>query len=173
MGHLERPRRIVQPGGAGTPPSTSSDALRRTDQGLTTSGGARRTVGAPGPAAPLRRERLAPRPQGLRDAVGRLDAGLEEQARRQLAQWIGEEYQASYGEVPLGFFARCYLGPPYVDHQLNLFQVIIRHFAPSDPVPEPFAGARMLVRSGGYAFVEVYSGGLLLPVLDDGTVVRP
>ncbi|EMF28720.1 hypothetical protein ACPCIX_10030 [Streptomyces pseudogriseolus] len=121
----------------------------------------------------MRRERLTPRPQGLRDAVGRLDAGLDEHARRQLAASIGEEYRARYGEVPLGFFARCYLGPPYVDHMLNLFQVIVRHFAPSDPVPEPFSGARMLVRSGGYAFVEVYSGGLLLPVLDDGTVVRP
>ncbi|MGW4427499.1 hypothetical protein [Streptomyces tendae] len=173
MSHLERPRRIVQPGGTARTPSTSSDALRRTDRGPTAGAAPRRTVGAPGPAAPLRRERLAPRPQGLRDAVGRLDAGLDEHGRGQLAQWIGEEYRANYGEVPLGFFARCYLGPPYVDHQLNLFQVIIRHFAPSDPVPEPFSGARMLVRSGGYAFVEVYSGGLLLPVLDDGTVVRP
>ncbi|WP_031483649.1 hypothetical protein [Streptomyces bicolor] len=171
MGQFERPRRIVQPGGAGTP-STSSDVLRGTGQNLTT-GTSRRAVGAPGPAAPLRRERLAPRPRELRDAVGRLDAGLDENARRQLAEWIGEQYQASYGEIPLGFLARCYLGPPYVDHQLDLFQVIVRHFAPTDQVPEPFAGARMLVRSGGYAFVEVYSGGLLLPVLDDGTVVRP
>lgn len=173
MSHLERPRRIVQPGGAAVTPSTSSDALRRTNPGAAPGTSPRRTVGAPGPAAPLRRERLTPRPQGLRDAVGRLDAGLDEHARRQLAASIGEEYRARYGEVPLGFFARCYLGPPYVDHMLNLFQVIVRHFAPSDPVPEPFSGARMLVRSGGYAFVEVYSGGLLLPVLDDGTVVRP
>ncbi|NEA99637.1 hypothetical protein [Streptomyces sp. SID13726] len=171
MGQFERPRRIVRPGTAGTP-STSSDALRATDQGLTT-GGPRRTVGAPGPAGPLRRERLAARPQQLREAVGRLDAGLDENARRQLAEWIAGEYRTSYGEIPLGFLARCYLGPPYVDHQLDLFQVIVRHFAPSDQVPEPFADARMLVRSGGYAFVEVYSGGLLLPVLDDGTVVRP
>lgn len=179
MGHLERPRRVVQPGGgAVAPKTTSSDALRRTDQGTAgTAGtaGPRRTVGTsgPAPAAPLRRERLAPRPQALRDAVGRLDAGLDEQTRRQLAEWIGEEYRANYGEIPLGFLARCYLGPPYVDHQLDLFHVIVRHFAPSDQVPDPFSGARMLVRSGGYAFVEVYSGGLLLPVLDDGTVVRP
>lgn len=172
MSHLERPRRIVRTGGAGTP-STSSDALRRTDQGPTTGVPPRRAAGTTGPAAPLRRERLAPRPQGLRDAVGRLDAGLDDGARRQLAEWIAEEYRSGYGEIPLGFFARCHLGPPYVDHQLDLFAVIVRHFAPSDPVPDPFSGARMLVRSGGYAFVEVYSDGLLLPVLDDGTVVRP
>jgi len=171
MGQFERPRRIVQPGAPGTP-STSSDVLRGTDQGLTTNS-PRRTVGAPGPAAPLRRERLTKRPSALREAVARLDAGLDENARRQLAAWIGEEYRTHYGEIPLGFLARCYLGPPYVDHQLDLFQVIVRHFAPHDQVPVPFADARMLVRSGGYAFVEVYSGGLLLPVLDDGTVVRP
>jgi hypothetical protein len=31
----------------------------------------------------------------------------------------------------------------------------------------------MLARSGGYAYVEVYGDGLILPVLEDGTVVRP
>lgn len=156
MGHLERPRRIVQTGPA--------------SQSLSTTGS--KSQQAPG-TAPLRRERWQARSQELRDAVARLDAGVDEAARRQLADWIRAEYTTSYGEIPLGFFSRCYLGPPYVDHQLNLFQVIVRHFAPSDPVPEPFSGARMLVRTGGYAFVEVYSGGLLLPVLDDGTVVRP
>jgi len=161
MGQFERPRRIVRP-----------DASPG-QQALTTGAGQRRITGAPGPAAPLRRERLTPRPQALREAVARLDAGLDENARRQLAEWIGQEYQASYGEIPLGLFARCYLGPPYVDHQLNLFEVILRHFTPGDQVPAPFADARTLVRSGGYAFVEVYTGGLLLPVLDDGTVVRP
>lgn len=161
MGQFERPRRIVRP-----------DASPG-QHGLTTGAGQRRTTAAPGPAGPLRRERLAPRSQGLREAVGRLDAGLDENGRRQLAEWIGQEYQASYGEIPLGFFARCHLGPPYVDHQLNLFQVIVHHFTPGEPVPDPFAGARTLVASGGYAFVEVYTGGLLLPVLDDGTVVRP
>jgi hypothetical protein len=40
-------------------------------------------------------------------------------------------------------------------------------------MPEPFSKARMLARSGGYAFVEVFSDGLILPVLEDGTVVRP
>ena len=47
------------------------------------------------------------------------------------------------------------------------------HFAPAEPMPEPFGAARMLARSGGYAYVEVYGDGLILPVLDDGTVVRP
>ncbi|WP_372348845.1 hypothetical protein [Streptomyces sp. KL116D] len=119
------------------------------------------------------RAQWEPRSSALREAVSRIDAGVDETARAQLADWVHEQYTLAHGAVPLGFFALCHLGPPYVDHQLNLFEVIVRHFAPADPVPEPFAEARMLVRSGGYAFVEVYSGGLLLPVLDDGTVVRP
>jgi hypothetical protein len=31
----------------------------------------------------------------------------------------------------------------------------------------------MLARSDAYAFVEVYADGLVLPVLPDGSVVRP
>lgn len=182
MGHLERPRRIVQSGGAATPamsppavspPAMSPDLLRRTEQGTGTGPSSGRAVGRTGPHVPPRRAALAPRPQDLRDAVGRLDAGFDESVCKQLAEWIRDQYETGYGEAPVGFFAVCRLGPPYVDHQLNLFQQIVRHFTPFEAVPEPFAAARMLVRSGGYAFVEVYPGGLLLPVLDDGTVVRP
>ncbi|MER5305443.1 hypothetical protein ABT039_39090 [Streptomyces lasiicapitis] len=152
---MERPRRIVQ---TGLEPAPAP--------GLTPG-----RSGVPA-ARPSPRERYRPRGQRLRDAVARLDAGLDEHACRQLARSIGEEYEAEHGAAPLGFFARCRLGPPYVDHQLDLFGVVVRHFARSDGVPEPFAGARTLVRSGGYAYVEVYSDGLLIPVLDDGTAVR-
>ncbi|TGA85809.1 hypothetical protein E2651_41620 [Streptomyces sp. MZ04] len=155
MGHIERPRRIVQTGG----PSQANPLA-----------GPRQ---APAPVGPRRRELYQARSEPLREAVTRLDAGLDEQAQRQLAEWIGEEYRTSYGGIPLGFVARCYLGPPYVDHVLNIFGVILRHFSPGETMPEPFAQARMLARSGGYAYIEVYDGGLILPVLEDGTVVRP
>ncbi|MFE6163685.1 hypothetical protein ACFQ7F_32760 [Streptomyces sp. NPDC056486] len=156
MGHIERPRRIVQTGQQLTP-------------GL---GKDQRTTRAPGTAGP-NRELYRARARPLLDAVTRLDAGLDEGARRQLAEWIGDEYRTAYGDVPLGLVARCHLGPPYIDHVLNLFHVILRHFAPAEPMPEPFAQARMLARSDGYAYIEVYDGGLILPVLADGTVVRP
>ncbi|MET8683785.1 hypothetical protein ABZV77_06175 [Streptomyces sp. NPDC004732] len=152
MGRFEQPRRIVQ---------TGSD--------LSVGGAPQRQAATSGA---LSRERVKARSQGLRDAVARLDAGLGEQACRELAEWIREEYTTAHGTVPVGFLARCFLGPPYVDHQLNLFAVIVRHFAPSDAVPKPYSDARMLVRTGGYAYVEVYSDGLLIPVLDDGTAVR-
>lgn len=151
MGYTERPRRIVRPT-LGTGPSHAPAAP------------------APGVA---RRELYRPRSAPLLEAVRRLDAGLDEQASRSLADWVREQYTTSNGSVPLGFVARCHLGPPYVDHQLNLFHVIVRHFAPAEQMPEPFSAARMLARSGGYTYVEVYADGLILPVLDDGTVVRP
>lgn len=91
-------------------------------------------------------------------------------ARKQLAQWIGEQYSVEYGSMLLGMVARCYLGPPYVDHRLNLIGAIVEHFGPSDPMPEPFQGARMLVRSGAYAFIEVHTDGRLVPVTDDGGI---
>jgi hypothetical protein len=169
MGHIERPRRVVRPDGAAQPAQEL-----RTGRRLTTGTAQRRTTGTGGAGAGgLRTGLYDPRSERLRQSVGRLDAGLDENACRQLAEWAREEYRTAHGDVPLGFVARCYLGPPFVDHQLNLFHVIVQHFAPTDPMPEPFSQARMLARSGSYAYVEVYSSGLVLPVLEDGTVVRP
>ncbi|MEU6100617.1 hypothetical protein [Streptomyces flaveolus] len=175
MGYAEHPRRIVRPGqqgpqGQSARPLSSPGAGRRLVGDLGTP--RRQATGAPGPDV-TRRELYRPRPRSLREALHRLDAGLDDHACRSLAEWIREEYTTTYGAVPLGFVARCYLGPPYVDHMLNLFGVIVRHFAPAEPMPDPYSSARMLARSGGYAYIEVYSDGLILPVLEDGTVVRP
>lgn len=117
------------------------------------------------------RARRRPRHAGLFAAVHRLDTTLDQAAREELARWVRDQYENEYGDVPLGFVAECHLGPPYVDHRLDLFHSILDHFAPAEPMPEPFAQARMLVRTGRYAFVEVYASGALRPVLPDGTVV--
>ncbi|MFG1607777.1 hypothetical protein [Actinoplanes sp. NPDC049265] len=121
---------------------------------------------------PDQRQRRKPRHAGIFEAVHRLDAGLDEAARANLVGWIRAEYQSEFGDVPLGMFALCHLGPPYVDHRLDLWRSIVEHYAPADPVPDPFAGARMLVRSGAYEFVEVYASGELRPILPDGTAVE-
>ncbi|MEV4352044.1 hypothetical protein AB0J83_46925 [Actinoplanes sp. NPDC049596] len=112
-----------------------------------------------------------PRHAGLFEAVHRLDAGLDQGARAQLSEWIRAEYESEFGDVPLGMFALCHLGPPYIDHRLDLWQSIVEHYAPADLVPEPFNQARMLVRTGAYDFVEIYASGELRPVLKDGSVV--
>lgn len=112
-----------------------------------------------------------PRGANMVAAVHRLDTGLDQATRDQLAQWIKDEYLAEIGDLPLGFVAVCGLGPPYVDHILDLGHTIVNHYASADPMPDPFDSARMLVRNGAYAYVEVYLSGTLIPVLADGSVV--
>jgi hypothetical protein len=120
----------------------------------------------------LRKDQLQrkPRHAGIFQAIQALDAQLDEATRREVAKWIGEQYVAEYGSELLGMVAQCYLGPPYVDHRLDLFGGIIEHYAVSDPMPAPYDAARMLARSGSYAFVEVHSDGRIVPVHDDGSV---
>jgi hypothetical protein len=130
-------------------------------------------------AAPASDQKLQPRHRGARarrhagifEAVHRIDAGLDEATRAELSKWIRAEYEREFGDVPLGLFALCHLGPPYIDHRLDLWSSILEHYSPADTVPEPFARARMLVRGGAYDFVEVYASGELKPVLNDGSVV--
>lgn len=167
MGLFEQPRRVVRPAGG-----------RTGGLGGPTAGAGRTAGGSVGPAGPWggphpARERYAPRGEELRDAVRRLDARLDETAFRELTGGIREEYARAFGDIPVGFVAQCHLGPPYVDHRLSLLHEIIDHFSPAEPMPEPFSGARMLVRTGSYAYVEVYASGTLIPVMEDGTVVRP
>lgn len=121
---------------------------------------------------PLRQNPLQrkARHSGVFQAVQALDTQLDEATRREVAKWIGEQYVTEYGSALLGMVAKCYLGPPYVDHLLDLFGGIIEHYAASDPMPAPYDAARMLARSGSYAFVEVHSDGRIVPVNDDGSV---
>ncbi|MEE1764970.1 MULTISPECIES: hypothetical protein [unclassified Streptomyces] len=155
MGSVERPRRVVVP--PGTPVAHS---------------GARITAPyTPGPAAT--RQLFATRTPELLGCLRRLDAAVDDASVRDMATWLREQYVGRGAPVPVGFVAACLLGSPYVDHRLGLDGRIQEHCAARDVMPPPFDAARMLARSGAYAFVEVYTDGLVLPVLPDGSVVRP
>lgn len=119
---------------------------------------------------PQDRARRRPRHSGIFEAMRALDAQVDEATRHEIAKWIGEQYAAEYGSILLGLVARCYLGPPFVDHRLDLLGSIVEHYAPSDAMPFPYDGARMMARAGSYAFVEVHSDGSYVPVADDGSV---
>jgi hypothetical protein len=131
--------------------------------GLSMTGGVQR--------GPVHRDQRKRRHSGIFEAVHRLDAQLDQASREQLAGWVREQYEVEYGDIPMGFVATCYLGPPYVDHMLDLIYSIVQHFAPADVMPDPFGQARMLVRTGAYELVEVYGSGRLVPVRDDGSPV--
>ena len=141
---------------------STAAATQRTTQSSNTSAAQRLAL----------RELRKPRAAGLLDAVRKLDSGLDEQACRALAEQISAQYAKDFGGgVPIGLLATCYLGAPYVDHRLNLIELIVEHYTPGSAVPDPYAAARPLVRSGAYAYVEVYSDGLVVPVLPDGSPV--
>lgn len=184
MGFAAHPRRVTPPRpdtdhltGTRVPPVPNRPApapAAATDRSATAGPGRAAGTGTGRAGAPVLTARaLRDRPADLLAAVSRLDARLDARSLRDLSDWLRETYAVQYGLVPLGLVAVCRLGPPYVDHRMSLDMVIIDHFAAADPMPEPFGAARMLARSGSYAFVEVYPGGLVLPVLDDGAVVGP
>jgi hypothetical protein len=118
--------------------------------------------------------RRKPRHAGLFEAIRRLDAVVDDSERRALADWIRDEYEREYefADVPLGFVSTCYLGPPFVDHRLDLAASIVDHFSAAQTMPTPFEGARMSIRSGAYEFVEVYLSGKTISVRADGTPVH-
>ncbi len=115
--------------------------------------------------------RLKPRRAELLQVLTQVDASVDQVAQAQIMQWIREEYDARQGGQVIGMFAKCYLGPPNVDHKLDMFGSILQHFSPSEDPGYPYSQARGLVRSGSYAFIEIYSDGKIVPILSDGTAV--
>lgn len=78
-----------------------------------------------------------------------------------VAAELANFYREEAAAMPLGLVARCYLGPPFVVHYLDLMGVIIDHFDAATPMPHPFETARGLALNGAYAFVEVYADRLV------------
>lgn len=115
--------------------------------------------------------RMRLRSQQVMQTMTVVDAQVDQVAKVELMQWIRDEYAQTYGGMIIGTFARCYLGPPYVDHKLDLLGSILEHYGPNDDPGQPYSNARGLVRSGAYAFVEIYSDGQIVPILPDGTAV--
>lgn len=131
-----------------------------------------KTVTGRGLTVHERTNRLRPRSADLLNAVRQLDATTDQHAYREIMQWVCSEYEARQGGTIMGLFAECYLGPPYVDHRLDLLGTICEHYAPADPVPMPYAQARGLAQSGAYAHVELYTDGAMVPILPDGSAVE-
>lgn len=115
------------------------------------------------------KQRRNRRSEELVAAIARMDAEIDPATRKELADWIQDRYNERAGGELLGLFARCHLGPPFVDHELSLAGHILRHYKPDDSVPPAFAPARPLVRSTAYLYVEVYSDGEIVPIRNDGT----
>jgi hypothetical protein len=119
----------------------------------------------------VRSQRRLRRSTQMLSVIQQLDAATDPATQKELIDWIAQNcVDESRGEL-LGLFAKCYLGHPYVDHQMSLAHQILRHFTPEDAVPPAFAMARSLVRSPAYLFVEVYGDGSVIPVRSNGDPV--
>jgi hypothetical protein len=119
-----------------------------------------------------RTNRLKPRSAAMLDALRQLDVTTDQHAYTEIMTWVRSEYDARQGGTIMGLFAKCHLGPPYVDHRLDLLGHICEHFAPGDAVPMPYAQARGLAQSGAYAHIELYSDGAMIPIGFDGRAVE-
>jgi len=115
--------------------------------------------------------RMRVRDQEILQTLTRVDVQVDQVAKVNVMQWIREEYDQKYGGMLLGMFSRCYLGPPFVDHKLDMQGHILEHYSPNDDPGYPYSKARGLARSGSYAFIEIYSDGQIVPILPDGTAV--
>jgi hypothetical protein len=114
--------------------------------------------------------RLQSRSRHLVETVRAIDAQLDPTALNGFLRWIHQTYDlADIGDL-LGLFSRCYLGPPFIDHRLDLGQQILEHYKPQDTVPLGYGGARRLAVDPSYEYIEVYRDGTLVPVHPDGTV---
>ncbi len=102
-------------------------------------------------------------------AVRNLDLTSDETYKHQLTAWLNEVYKEMMVGQLVALFSKCYLGSPYVDHQLDLLGNIVEHYQAGQSLPAHFAGARGLARSDSYAYIEIYSDGQIIPIREDGT----
>jgi hypothetical protein len=127
-----------------------------------------------GAAAPAGARMRARRTKEYVEALTRLDAGgvvgVKERAEYLIEQVAREVEALGLPEMPLGLLARCYLGPPYEVHILDLAGSIVHHVKLGEPMPAAFERARALALHPAYAFIEVFPGSLQC-VRADGSVV--
>lgn len=109
------------------------------------------------------------------DAVTQLDAGghlCGTQSVEALLEAIRQELpDIAVDALPVGIVSKCYLGPPYEVHTLDLSGGIIRHYKVGEGLPALMERARTLAVHPIYAFIEVYSTKLIAVSANGKTAV--
>jgi hypothetical protein len=108
-------------------------------------------------------------------AVTQLDAGghlCSAQSVEALLESIRQEFpDIAIDALPVGIVSKCYLGPPYEVHTLDLSGNIIRHYKVGEGLPALMERARTLAVHPIYAFIEVYSTKLIAVSANGQTAV--
>lgn len=115
------------------------------------------------------RNRAAVRPGQVLEVLQRIDVTSDPALRQALLDWLQQVYDQRQGGELVGLFSRCYLGHPFLDHQLSLTGRIVEHYEHTQQPPPPFGSVRSLARSPAYAYIEIYSDGAVVPVRPNGT----
>ena len=108
------------------------------------------------------------RSQELLQVIQKIDLYTDLKRFEESINWINQQYPHETS-LPIGFFSRCYLGAPFIDHKLSLTNHILEHYARGDVVPDPYVRARALAANPAYRTIEVYSTGQIVPIYADGS----
>ena len=121
------------------------------------------------------RELLKRRSEKYMSLIASLDHGTltETKGMEELKQAIIEEFgTADIAGILLGIVSKCFLGPPYEVHTLDLSRTqIIHHYKVGEPMSLEFEKARTAAKHNAYAFVEVYTDRVIL-VKEDGSTTK-
>jgi hypothetical protein len=101
-----------------------------------------------------------PRSKEYMEAMRKLDIGshvLGDAQRDEIIRILQEEFpEVQLGGILVGIVAKCYIGPEYDVHSINMSGGIIHHFQKNESMPPELAKARALAARGTYEFIEVY-----------------
>ena len=101
-----------------------------------------------------------PRSKEYMEAIRKLDIGshvLGDAQRDEIIRILQEEFpEVQLGGILVGIVAKCYIGPEYDVHSINMSGGIIHHFQKNESMPPELAKARALAARGTYEFIEVY-----------------
>ena len=101
-----------------------------------------------------------PRSKEYMEAMRRLDTGSHARSdaqRDEIMRILQEEFpEVKLGGILEGIIAKCYIGPEYDVHSINISGGIIHHFQKNESMPPELAKARALAARGTYEFIEVY-----------------
>ncbi len=113
------------------------------------------------------------RSQKYMDAVCKLDAGGQVHNQDKVNEIINDirnEFpEVEIASILLGVVSKCYIGPEYEVHALDITGEILEHYKIGQKMPGGLERARSLAQRGGYAFIEVYVDCLRC-VSSNGTV---
>jgi hypothetical protein len=97
-------------------------------------------------------------------AIKKLDAGgvkCSHANMEELLQAIRNEFpELEPYQYPVGIIAKCFLGPPYEVHTLDIKLDIIQHYKKGEVLPEQLNRGKSLALHPSYEFVEVFSDTL-------------